>query len=180
MKSLTEVVQLFKNHGMNVRLFKTYDLYSIEGCQKMLSDLRPDEEGFVIRNAKGERVKLKSVKYVALHQLRGNGSPSLGNLLELVAKNEQDEFVAYFPIYKDLLEPIVTARDKFLVDAGICYNAHCGEVNQKDFAMHVKDRPYAALLFEARKKKVTVDEAWVGLDLGKQCNLIEKAMEYYK
>ena len=170
---------LFKNHGMNVRLCKTYQLYSIEGCKDMLANLRPDEEGFVIRNAKGDRVKLKSIKYVALHQLR-NGTPSLGNLLELVAKNEQDEFVAYFPLFKDMIAPIVYAKDTMLVDADQCYRIHNNTDDQKEFALAIKDRPYAALLFTARKLRTTIHDAFIGLDLGKQCNLIEKAMEYYK
>jgi hypothetical protein len=172
--------QLFKNHGMNVRLFKTFDLHSVEGCQRALSELRPDEEGFVIRNGAGERIKLKSIKYVALHQLRGNGTPSAGNLYELVAKNEQDEFLAYFPLFKDLIEPIVMSRDQFIGDAEGCYYVHCGETEQKEFALKVKDRPYAALLFKARKDCTTVADAWAKMELSQKCKLIEKALEYYK
>ena len=65
-----------------------------------------DEEGFVVVDNHWKRVKIKSPAYVAAHYLRNNGVNSKARILEIIERNEQEEFLTYFPEYKHYFEEV--------------------------------------------------------------------------
>ena len=55
-----------------------------------------DHEGFIVCDANGNRIKVKSDVYVQLHRVRGNGDPDFS---ELYLNDDLDEFLLHFPDY---------------------------------------------------------------------------------
>ena len=161
--------------GMNVRLPKVYDLKSIDDCKSALDDLLPTEEGYVIYcNKTGSRVKLKSPKYIIMHKLRGNGLLTFNNIAELVLTNEHEEYLATFEEDRQFIEPVVQTLFGLRLVMQAKYNEVCGIIDQKEFALTVKDLPYSAILFTARKLKCSTDHAFNVSTLTQQIRLLEK------
>ena len=57
-----------------------------------------DHEGFIVCDANGNRIKVKSDVYVQLHRVRGNGEPDFS---ELYLNDDLDEFLLHFPDYSE-------------------------------------------------------------------------------
>lgn len=158
--------EILKDH--NVRRAKTYGPFATLADVRAAVDALPDlQEGMVIYDpVSAKRMKVKAEAYVAVHHLRGeNGTPTDKNILQLLLTNEQDEFLSYFPEFKDRFDAvrdIIVAFRQELVD-------HAAMVkypfDQKEFAFLVKDNPLSAILFKARKESKTPTEVFDGLDI---------------
>lgn len=89
---------------------KVFPLKSIDECLAATKEMPWDEEGYVVCDAKFNRVKVKSAAYLAVHRLKGNGVLSYARAIEIVRTNEIDEVIAYFPEFKDAL---MECKDRF-------------------------------------------------------------------
>ncbi len=168
----------FFEQWMNVRLPKIYSANSGDEIVKLADSLPNLEEGFVVFDRKtGNRVKIKSKVYCAVHHLRGNGVPSQSRLMEVVLMNEQDELLTYFPEFKQFVDPIKECLNRMIFDCAVAYNKFKGIESQKDFALSVKDYLFAPICFKARKDKVHVWEAFENMDLSQKIKLLEKYLE---
>ena len=67
-----------------------------------------DHEGFIVCDAYGRRVKVKSDVYVQLHRVRGNGEP---NFSELFLNDDLVEFLLHFPDYREKFDDLVDRLD---------------------------------------------------------------------
>lgn len=133
-------------------------LEEIEGVVSRLPDLK---EGFVIQcNETGIRAKIKSKTYVTAHRLRGEFSvPRDKDLCALVKQNEEDEFLAYFPEWKERVDSIKFKSLDYVVDISLMYAKIENIENQKDFALAVQslvaDKKIgsigSAMMFQRRK-----------------------------
>jgi hypothetical protein len=165
----------FNNVGMNVRMPKTYQVKNGDELRALAESLDNLQEGFVVQDYNtSKRIKCKSSHYVLVHQMRGNGAPTMNNLLELVAKNEQDELLAYFPEYKQFIEPVEMAMAELLETAAVVYDATKHLETQKDFALAVKDSMTAPVLFRARKDGVTPEHAYKSMEVSQRVKLLER------
>lgn len=81
---------------------KQYAFFTKDEVIERASNLPYDQEGYVVVDDKYNRIKVKSPAYVAIHHLRGEGVPSEKRILDLVRSGEDEEFLQYFPEYKDL------------------------------------------------------------------------------
>lgn len=86
------------------KLPKRYMFNTLEECIKSAHSLPYSEEGYVVLDKHFNRVKIKSLEYVNVHHLRGEGAMTEKRILEIVRKNEIDEYLIYFPEYKDLFQ----------------------------------------------------------------------------
>ncbi|NJO65737.1 MAG: hypothetical protein HC836_48990 [Richelia sp. RM2_1_2] len=72
-------------------------------------------------------------------------------MLDLIRSNESDEFLSYFPEFK---EPYNKLKDKyktFLATIDRVWE-HVKDIkNKKEFALKVKDYPFSGILFEMYK-----------------------------
>lgn len=106
-------------------------------------------EGLVARDARFNRVKIKSPAFVALHHMRG--ATNLRHLLEVVRTNESDEFLAYFPEARPAWQAV---RERYLA---LRAEAEAALLRGKDvpddraFGQSVRDLPYSSMLFAVRK-----------------------------
>lgn len=85
---------------------KVYQLPNLKSCLTTVEQFGFDQEGFVVVDKHWNRVKIKSPAYLQAHYLRGNGVNSQSKILEIIEQNEQEEFLSYFPEYKDYFKDI--------------------------------------------------------------------------
>jgi hypothetical protein len=105
-------------------------------------------EGFVARDARFQRVKIKSPAFVALHHMRG--ATNLRHLLEVVRTNEGDEFLAYFPEARPAWRAVRERFEALRRDAEAALAAGAA-LDDRAFGLATKHLPYAPMLFAVRK-----------------------------
>lgn len=103
---------------------KRYSFNSLEDIQKIIKDLNPVEEGFVLTdygtktNGSFYRIKIKNPRYLALSHLLNSGeSDEILNkkkIFELMRLGEISEVIAYFPEYKDEVNNVQKMVDQLI------------------------------------------------------------------
>lgn len=132
---------------------------------KLAADIDPmQSEGFVVVDDKWNRLKVKAPKYVALHHAIDGISPR--RMLEILQKNESDEFLAYFPEWTELYQKVKDRVAKLAADTAAEYDKVKDIAVQKDFALAVRDLPVRSALFAVRSKKYsTFEEYFLGMNI---------------
>jgi hypothetical protein len=138
---------------LRVRSPKIYSAENMDELIEYANSLPNLEEGFVVRcQLTNKRVKIKSKTYLVAHKLRGNDAvPTRKNVLSLVLEGEVDEFLAYFPEWKGIINTAQSEVDELLADALIYWEKAKGLESQKEFALVVKSAKAPWILFSARK-----------------------------
>jgi hypothetical protein len=111
---------------------KEYSFQSMDDCIHMAQNLPYDSEGYVFIDKFFNRIKIKSPAYLAVHHLRGESVPTVKSMLGLIGQGEQDEFLSYFPEYRDLYNKVNFAVVAYSEIAESLYNS-C-KVERKDIA----------------------------------------------
>lgn len=144
----------------NWELIQTYSLNTVEQITEAAKTLNPmNYEGYVLVSGwdKDEksfaRIKVKSPTYVAL-SLLSNGICEK-RLLEIVKNNESEEFLVYFPKYKEAYEAVKKKYLQVLKELTSLYEEHKDISDQKEFAGKIKNHPLSGILFCVRNKKTT-------------------------
>lgn len=84
---------------------KEWAFTTIEECIDVASKFKDEQEGFVVVDKKWNRVKIKSPYYVlASHSL--NDNISLSKVINIYLSGDYEEFLSYFPKYRDIIEKI--------------------------------------------------------------------------
>ena len=83
-----------------------FKLDSLENCIEAVEAFGWDKEGFVVADAWGNRVKIKSPAYVMAHYARNNNVINRKHLLQVILSNEVEEFLCYAADYKEELEKV--------------------------------------------------------------------------
>lgn len=156
---------------VSVDRFQTYFLMGWEDVEKF-SFGNPEEivkaaealpnlqEGYVVYQDGKPVCKVKSPAYVAVHHLRGNGTPNVNRVMELVCIGEEEEYLTYFPEDTEYFTDIIEAREKLLVGMDVAYSTVSDIEDQKDFALAIKNLSYTWVLFQARKLKIWPSEVY--------------------
>ena len=127
---------------------KEYELNSLNACLQATERMGYDEEGFVVVDKYWNRIKVKSPAYVIAAHLRENGNVSKDKILTIIERGEQDEFLGYFPEYKEYFDDIQEKRNKFFdrlnyAAEDIDYVSKTSDVSyawtRKDFAKYILD-----------------------------------------
>jgi len=110
---------------MNLRNFynyvpKLYNISILSDCVNNANKLPKDKEGYVVVDERFNRIKVKSPVYVAMHHIRTNVATEK-SILELIRKNEIDEFTNYFPEYKNVSQQIKDKYNNACADIANCY-----------------------------------------------------------
>eukprot|EP01129_Flabellula_baltica_P014989 TRINITY_DN7370_c0_g1_i1.p1 TRINITY_DN7370_c0_g1~~TRINITY_DN7370_c0_g1_i1.p1 ORF type:complete len:451 (+),score=107.35 TRINITY_DN7370_c0_g1_i1:1-1353(+) len=89
----------------NWKVAESFDFDSLDDVIEASKMINPvEQEGFVVRFEDFSRVKVKSPQYVALHHLssfNNQNGRSFRRILQIVVTNESDEFLAYYPDWRD-------------------------------------------------------------------------------
>lgn len=150
----------------------SYSMFSLEGVVEMAKKLDPlQNEGFVVIDGNYNRVKIKNPVYVSLAHLKEGMSQK--RLVEIIRTNESEEFLSYFPEFKEEYKEI---KEKYLSLVEMLekeYSSYKDIHGQKEFALSVKDLPYSGVLFSLRGKKYnTVKEALAKMNIQKLMQLL--------
>ncbi len=143
-----------ETHGFKVP--PKFNFKNITEAQNHLTDTPFSFEGFVLRDCNGLRLKMKSPAYLRAHYLFSNGnSVANKNLIPLILynQNDLDELLSYYPEFKGRVDALQGKIGNIILEIQEFYNGIAGLVPQKEFASHAVTKPYAAILFEARKQK---------------------------
>jgi RNA ligase len=136
------------------RVVKTYPLQTLDEIIAVSNHLDPmDLEGYIVCDAQFKRIKIKSPQYVAIAHLRSGFSSR--RILEIVATNEGEEFLNYYPEWRDLYHKIRGKYDALVEEIEAQYQQYQAIPVQKDFALAVKHLPYSGILFNLRGGKTT-------------------------
>lgn len=80
-----------------------YQLSTEEEVKNAASKLKLDHEGYVVVDKYYHRVKIKTPLYVKAHYMFSSGF-NTNKIIDLIRDNEQEEFLAYFPYYRQDIE----------------------------------------------------------------------------
>ena len=123
---------------------------NIDECIEIVQNLKDLNEGYVVYNDGIPAFKLKSPTYLAVHRLKGEGlTPK--RIIDLVNMNEHEEYLTYFEDDRKYFEPYIKAYEVLFDDINFIWEKYKMVRDQKDFAMYVKDFPFASILFRKRK-----------------------------
>ena len=103
-KSLQEELICDSSLKDSFLLPKKYGFKTLEECIETAHSLPYSEEGYVVLDKHFNRVKIKSLNYVNVHHLRGEGAMTEKRILDIIRQNEIAEYLIYFPEYKELFD----------------------------------------------------------------------------
>jgi hypothetical protein len=137
---------------------KEYHFNSLEEAVEAAKALPYSEEGYVIRDANFNRIKCKSISYIVIHSMKGNGNVTPKRMLSLVVAGEEGEFLSYFPEFTEVYDTVSAAYNSFIdrIMADITSVRDCSFATRKDYALLVKTMTYPPLMFTFIDKLKTV------------------------
>ncbi len=131
---------------------REYPLQSFADIQATFDGMDPlAQEGYVVVDALGHRVKVKHPGYVALHHMKDGATPK--SLLEVVQRGEVPEVTAHFPDLAEAFNAIKSEYDALASAIDAAYAPIKNIETQKDFAAQALAYPYSAALFDIRRGK---------------------------
>src|SRR5690606_10977753 len=135
--------------ALNVNRPEFYKVNNRDDLTKLIQKLETEDktnEGVVLQDINGLRVKVKTSSYLALHRLANNGNiRSYKNILPLILTGEIDEVIAYFPEVQDIFLQVNEYIQFWKKHIFETYNAYKDMECQKKFALAVKDYEYASV-----------------------------------
>ena len=148
----------FKKDGTEVdtthlnwrNLPREFDCKNLSDVQELICKFEkedPTYEGVVLLDEKGERLKVKSSTYVALHYSLANGNVLRPDRFwDLYLKGETDELMSVLdylrPKFMEYLDTLKKAEEHLLE----IFNQY-KDLERKDFALQIKDEPFKSSLF---------------------------------
>lgn len=145
-----EISPLDKRVSELVKYFPTpriFDIHSVEDAMEVAKTLGADQEGFVLVDEHFNRVKVKGSEYLAMHLIRNNDL-SLKSFLATVLNDAQDDLLAYYPEYEPYITDVKTRLNKYIEEIEQSIASAPFDLDRKDFALEVKDKPHSAILFK--------------------------------
>jgi hypothetical protein len=122
-------------------------------------------EGYVVVDGNFNRVKVKSSAYIALHHSRDQHTRRrLANIIRAGEAEEFKQAVDVFPHMKPDFEDLSNRHARTLANMSLAWSIARHIDGRKEFAMAVKDLPYAGYLFFMKSgKEVTPGGYLAGL-----------------
>ena len=174
----------FMDHPL-AKVFRTpkvFPLGSLDDCIAAAKELTLDHEGYVVCDAAFNRVKVKSPLYVSAHYMRSDdGSLSHRRAAELIKENQTDEFLTYFPEFKEDFDKMRAALDAYAagIDSAFASLSTLGPLTRKEQAAwimaNVKDM--SGCMFKMLDGKVASGRDWVyTLTADKMADILKGAL----
>lgn len=135
-----------------VPVVREFPLQSFADIEATFNGMDPlAQEGYVVVDAAGNRVKVKHPGYVAIHHMKDGVTPK--SLLEVIQRGEVPEVTAHFPNLADAFNAIKAQYDTLADAIDLAYAPIKDIETQKDFAAQALAFPYSAALFDIRRGK---------------------------
>ena len=131
---------------------REFPLQSFAGIQATFDHMDPlQQEGYVVVDALGHRVKVKHPGYVALHHMKDGMTQK--SILEVIQRGEVPEVTAHFPELAEAFNQVKARYDALALAIDAAYLPIKDIETQKDFAAKALPFPYSAALFDIRRGK---------------------------
>ena len=111
-----QVAEFANRFGFTMPQF--YYMNDEVGFRRLVEQMPEGHEGIVVRDANGERVKIKTLLYFEMHRAKNNGVITLERIVDLILKNDDEEFLSYFVEYRPKFSYIRNVREKILSRIG--------------------------------------------------------------
>lgn len=147
-----------------IRKPKSYGFTSLEECISMASELPFSQEGYVVVDRDWHRIKVKSPAYVSAHYLINNRVITKSRIINMIKINEYEEFLTYFPQYKEYFDEIISAisnMDNEINKQTKYINNNIDKSNRKEFAMYVSKTFCPAYFFNWLDNKCNSFKEWL-------------------
>ena len=161
------------NNGVNKEIIqklkfpKTYSLKTLEDCLSAVEIMGFDEEGFVVVDKNFNRVKIKSPRYIAAHYMRNNEVIRISGILNIVKRNELDEFLTYYPKYTKIFMDVISAKNSVCEDLTTSFSNVLMQENllenRKEIAHYVHtniEKRYWSAMFSLLDNKELMSVEW--------------------
>lgn len=120
--SFTDSICTKDFESIGIKTPEVYPLFSLYDVISASKKLPWNEEGYVVQDALNNRIKVKSPKYVIAHYARNNNQISKKYLIDVVLKNEQEEFKTYCSDYNSELTSIEADMTEYQQNLQAYYN----------------------------------------------------------
>ena len=139
-----------------------YNFNNKEDYSNLVKEMDDTHEGIVVRDDNGKRVKIKTLTYFDLHKKKNNGVMTLERVLDLIMKNDQAEFLSYFPEMTPYFDEVAkkysdAIKNILEIDVEVTHwktSRGLYPNRRKHFAEWVKDKPDKNLYFLAYDEKL--------------------------
>lgn len=148
--NLDQVEEFAARFGFTVP--ERYNLNNEADYRKVVEQMPEGHEGIVVRDANGERVKIKTLLYFQMHKAKNNGVITLERIVDLIRANDHYEFLSYFPEYQSIFDKVKHQLDRVEV---------VKEKVQQDVAQWKRDNA------EVYEQDARMARKWFAQDLGK-------------
>lgn len=142
------------------------EFHNFTSLQEIIEFLEkhPDNtfEGFVLKDDKNNRLKIKNKGYLRLHAIKGENPGSPKNIVPFILKNETEELISYFPELTTYVEKYKAILENNLKEILETWNSGKHLTSQKEFAILVKSKvsKMTDVLFQARKLGLEPEKIW--------------------
>lgn len=135
---------------VNIEPVRSFPLGSFDEIAASFEHISPvSQEGYVVVDAKGRRVKVKHPGYVALHHAKdGMGAKAF---VRIAQTGETPEVIAAFPEFAPMLKGMRERYAKLCADVDEAYARIRDISSQKEFALEAIKTPFSATLFSMRR-----------------------------
>ena len=169
--------KLQKNDAFkNVKYPKEHHLTNLKAIKLLIDYLEDEDEGYVVQDDTGVRIKVKNPKYLALAHLKNNGILSKETIIDLLENGEESEYTIYFPMDGKRIKPYKEAYEKLKENALNEWESVKHIKVQKDFALAIKNNDYKTFLFGMKSGK-PFEKCFSGLTIRSKIDWIEKFIE---
>lgn len=168
---------------LGYKFARSFPLQNIEDVTNTFQQMDPlKQEGYVIVDAKFNRIKVKHPGYVAIHHIKGDQGPTPKRMLEVARSGEGTELLVHFPEWKPLYDDVKGKYEVLVAELEQAFDAATAATNaavppgvvvqpswlQKEFATHACRTRCSDALFRRRAGKCeSIRKYLVEMDLGK-------------
>ena len=146
---------------------------SLEQVVELAQTLDHLHEGFVVCDAQGRRIKVKSPEYLRAAHLAMKGSVEYSDIVGLMDAGTLDDFLAYFPAYQGMVVTVLTDKAFLLGFLNECWRVFGGLETRKEFAMQIGKLKAANLLFRKyTDPSLSFKDMFEALPTAKKCYLL--------
>ena len=96
---------------------------------------------------------------------------------EIVLLNEQDEYLTYFPEDEVYFTDYINSYQNMIWHMETDWMAYNNIIDQKEFALHVKDFAYAPVLFMAKRQGQNAVNVFADMTPNQRMNIFNKFLE---
>jgi len=126
----------------------TYSASSLEKLIELAKNLEGLQEGFVVKDAWGRRIKVKTPAYLEAAHLFAKGNIGKIDILRMMKEGLIDDFIGYFPDYIPMVGEIKFDISMLCKRLNACWDLYGAAASRKSFAMKVKDLVGSVILFK--------------------------------